>query len=214
MLRTLRAFAIGTTLALLLAQAITPALAQKRYDDGASDTEIRIGNTMPYSGPVSALGTIGRATEAYFRMINERGGINGRKITFITYDDGFAPPKTVEMARKLVESDKVLLLFNTLGTPTNAAIHKYMNDMKVPQLFVGSGASKWGNPKEFPWTMALLPDYATEGSIYAKHVQASVKDPKIAVLMQNDDLEGTFSRASSRVWAATPARSSGSRPTR
>jgi branched-chain amino acid transport system substrate-binding protein len=173
--------------ALGLALAVTPAIAQKKYDEGASDTEIRIGNTNPYSGPASAYGTMGKAAEAYFRMINAKGGINGRKITFITYDDGYAPPKTAEMTRKLVESDKVLLVFNTLGTPTNAAIHKYMNERKVPHLFLTSGASKWGNVKEFPWTMGFPPDHGTEGGIYAKHILAHVSDPKIAVLMQNDD---------------------------
>jgi branched-chain amino acid transport system substrate-binding protein len=179
---------IGVTATLVLAHAIAPALAQKKYDEGASDTEIRIGNTSPYSGPASAYGTIGKTTDAYFKMINEKGGINGRKITFITYDDGYSPPKTAEMARKLVESDKVLLIFNSLGTPTNVAIHKYMNENGVPQLFVVSGASKWGSPKEYPWTMGFQPNYLTEGAIYAKHIMANVQDAKIAVLMQNDDL--------------------------
>jgi branched-chain amino acid transport system substrate-binding protein len=173
--------------AVSLALASTPVVAQKKYDQGASDTEIRIGNTNPYSGPASAYGTMGKATEAYFRMINEKGGINGRKITFISYDDGYAPPKTAEMTRKLVESDKVLFVFNTLGTPTNAAIHKYLNDRQVPQLFVTSGASKWGNPKAFPWTIGFPPDHHSEGAIYARHILADVSDPKIAVLMQNDD---------------------------
>src|SRR5262249_42573749 len=141
----------------------------------------------PYSGNASAYGLIGRTHEAFFRMINETGGINGRKINFITYDDGYTPPRTVEMARKLVEEDKVLLLFHTLGTPSNTAIHKYMNQKQVPQLFVATGASKWGNPKDFPWTMGWQPDYVTEAIIYAKHILKNVKDPKIAVLMQNDD---------------------------
>src|SRR5262249_13552780 len=132
----------------IVALSIAPALAQKKYDEGASDTEIKIGHTNPYSGNASSYGVIGKTHEAFFRMINENGGINGRKITFITYDDGYSPPKTVEMARKLVEEDKVLFLFNTLGTPPNTAIHKYMNQKKVPQLFVATGASKWGNPKE------------------------------------------------------------------
>jgi len=161
--------------------------AQKKYDDGASDTEIRIGNTNPYSGPASAYGQIGKAIEAYFKMINDKGGINGRKINFITYDDGYAPPKTVEMVRKLVEEDKVLFVYQTLGTPPNTAIHKYLNGKKVPQLFVATGASVWGKPTEFPWTMGWQPDYQTEGVIYAKHILANVKDAKIAVLMQNDD---------------------------
>jgi len=173
--------------ALALALAAGPASAQKKYDEGASDTEIRIGNTNPYSGPASAYGQIGKAIEAYFKMVNDGGGINGRKVTFISYDDGYAPPKTVEMVRKLVEEDKVLFVFQTLGTPSNTAIHKYLNGKKVPQLFVATGASVWGKPKEFPWTMGWQPDYQTEGALYAKHILANVKDAKIAVLMQNDD---------------------------
>ncbi len=173
--------------ALALALAAGPASAQKKYDEGASDTEIRIGNTNPYSGPASAYGQIGKAIEAYFKMVNDKGGINGRKVNFITYDDGYAPPKTVEMVRKLVEEDKVLFVYQTLGTPSNTAIHKYLNAKKVPQLFVATGASVWGKPKEFPWTMGWQPDYQTEGAIYAKHILANVKDAKIAVLMQNDD---------------------------
>ncbi len=165
----------------------SPAFAQKKYDEGATDTEIKIGQTMPYSGNLSAYGTIGRTEAAIFQMINEKGGINGRKITFISYDDGYSPPKAVEMTRKLVEEDKVLLTFHQLGTPTNSAIHKYMNTKKVPHLFLATGASKWGNPKDFPWTMGWQPDYATEGAIYAKHILATVKDAKIGVLMQNDD---------------------------
>jgi branched-chain amino acid transport system substrate-binding protein len=163
------------------------ASAQKKYDEGATDTEIKIGNTNPYSGNASAYGVIGKTIEAYFKMVNDKGGINGRKINFITYDDGYSPPKTVEMVRKLVEEDKVLLLFQTLGTPPNTAIHKYTNAKKVPQLFVATGASKWGQPKDFPWTMGWQPDYVSEGAIYAKHILANVKDPKIGVLMQNDD---------------------------
>jgi branched-chain amino acid transport system substrate-binding protein len=173
--------------ALALALAASPASAQKKYDEGATDTEIKIGNTNPYSGNASAYGTIGKTIEAYFKMVNDQGGINGRKINFITYDDGYAPPKTVEMVRKLVEEDKVLFVFQTLGTPPNTAIHKYMNQKQVPQLFVATGASKWGNPKEFPWTMGFQPDYVTEGIIYAKHILANVKNAKIGVLMQNDD---------------------------
>jgi ABC-type branched-subunit amino acid transport system substrate-binding protein len=173
--------------ALALALTANTASAQKKYDEGASDTEIRIGNTNPYSGPASAYGQIGKTIEAFFKKVNDEGGINGRKVTFISYDDGYAPPKTIEMVRKLVEEDKVLLVFQTLGTPSNTAIHKYMNAKKVPQLFVATGASVWGKPKEFPWTMGWQPDYVTEGVIYAKHILANVKDPKIAVLMQNDD---------------------------
>jgi branched-chain amino acid transport system substrate-binding protein len=165
----------------------TPAMAQKNYDEGASDTEIKIGNTNPYSGNASAYGTIAKTIDAYFKMVNDQGGINGRKINFISYDDGYSPPKTVEMVRKLVEEDKVLFVFQTLGTPSNTAIQKYLNQKKVPQLFVATGASKWGHYKENPWTMGFQPDYVTESIIYAKHILANVKDPKIAVLMQNDD---------------------------
>ena len=164
-----------------------PAFAKGKYDDGASDTEIKVGHSNPYSGPASAYGAIGKAIGAYFDKVNAEGGINGRKINFITEDDGYSPPKTVEVIRRLVEQEKVLLCFNTLGTPPNSAIHKYMNAKKVPQLFVATGASKWGNPKEFPWTMGWQPDYNTEGQIYAKHILTTIKDPKIAVIYQNDD---------------------------
>jgi branched-chain amino acid transport system substrate-binding protein len=163
------------------------AFAQKKYSEGASDTEIKIGNTNPYSGPASAYGVIGKTIAAYWKSVNEAGGINGRKVNFITLDDGYNPAKTVECIRQLVEQDKVLCTFNTLGTPCNTAIHKYMNQKKVPMLFVATGASKWGNPKEFPWTMGFQPDYHTEAVIYAKHILANVKDAKIGVLMQNDD---------------------------
>jgi branched-chain amino acid transport system substrate-binding protein len=170
-----------------LAALAGPAAAQKKYDAGASDKEIVIGNTAPYSGNASVYGVIAKTHEAFFKKINDDGGINGRKVRFITYDDGYSPPKTVEMARKLVEEDKVLMVFQTLGTPPNSAIHKYMNQKKVPHMFVATGASKWGNPKEFPWTIGFQPDYATEAAIYARHILANVKDPKIGVLMQNDD---------------------------
>jgi ABC-type branched-subunit amino acid transport system substrate-binding protein len=163
------------------------AFAQKKYDDGATDKEIKIGHTNPYSGPASSYGVIGKCEEAYWKAVNERGGINGRMIKFISLDDGYSPPKTVEMVRQLVEQDKVLCTFNTLGTPTNTAIHKYMNQKKVPMLFVATGASKWGKPKDFPWTMGYQIDYHTEAVIYAKHMLANVKDAKVAVLMQNDD---------------------------
>lgn len=182
-----RTFLGASAFALSLSLAAAPTLAQKKYDEGASDTEIKIGNTMPYSGNASAYGNIGRTIEAVFKMVNDNGGINGRKITFITYDDGYAPPKTVEMVRKLVEEDKVLVLFNTLGTPGNTAIHRYMNQRKVPHMFLATGASKWGQPKDFPWTMGWQPDYVTEGAIYAKHILETVPDAKIGVLMQNDD---------------------------
>ncbi len=165
----------------------TAALAQKAYDNGASDTEIRIGNIMPYSGPASAYAAIGKAEEAYFNKINAEGGINGRKIKFISYDDAYSPPKTVEQARKLVESDNVLLIFGSLGTSTNGAIRKYMNESKVPQLFVASGASKWNDPKQYPWTMGWQPSYASEAKIYAKYIMKEKPDAKIGVLYQNDD---------------------------
>jgi branched-chain amino acid transport system substrate-binding protein len=181
-----RSFLSGVSSAAVLSAA-PRAFAQKKYDDGATDKEIKIGHTNPYSGPASAYGVEGHLYQAFFKALNEAGGINGRKITFITYDDGYSPPKTVEMVRKLVEEDKVLLCFNTLGTPCNTAIHKYMNTRKVPQLYVATGASKWGDPKNFPWTMGFQPDYHTEGVIYAKHILANVKDPKIGVLMQNDN---------------------------
>src|SRR5437763_3167493 len=141
----------------------TPAVAQKKYDAGASDTEIRIGNIMPYSGPASAYGTIGKALAAYFTKVNAEGGVNGRKIDFVTLDDGYSPPKTVEMVRRLVEQDQVAFVFQTLGTPTNSAIHKYLNEQKVPHLFVATGATKWGDPRNFPWTMGSQPTYQTEG---------------------------------------------------
>ncbi len=164
-----------------------PAAAQKKYDPGASDREIKIGNTNPYSGPASAYGTIGKSIAAYFKMVNEQGGINGRKVNFISYDDGYSPPRTVEMARKLVEQDEVLFVFQTLGTPSNTAIHKYMNMKKVPQMFVATGASKWGDPKNFPWTMGWQPNYQSEAKAYAQHILKTKPNAKIAVLYQNDD---------------------------
>ena len=170
-----------------IALGAMPAFAQKKYDTGASDTEIKIGHTNPYSGPASAYGVIGKTETAFFNMINEQGGINGRKINFISYDDGYSPPKTVEQVRKLVESDGVLLLFNTLGTPTNTAIHKYCNAKKVPQLFVATGATKWGDPKHFPWTMGWQPNYQSEGHIYATYLKEHQPNGKIGILYQNDD---------------------------
>ncbi len=163
------------------------ALAQKKYDTGATDTEVKIGNIMPYSGPASAYGVIGKTEEAYFRKVNAEGGINGRKINFITYDDGYSPPKAVEQTRKLVESDEVLVVFNPLGTPSNSAIQKYLNGKKVPQLFVATGATKWNDPKNFPWTMGWQPSYQSEAHIYAKYLLKEKPDGKIAVLYQNDD---------------------------
>ncbi|MGH8517933.1 MAG: ABC transporter substrate-binding protein [Panacagrimonas sp.] len=164
-----------------------PAAAQKKYDPGASDREIKIGNTNPYSGPASAYGTIGKSIAAYFKMVNEQGGINGRKVNFISYDDGYSPPRTVEMARKLVEQDEVLFVFQTLGTPSNTAIHKYMNMKKVPQMFVATGATKWDDPKNHPWTMGWQPNYQSEAKAYAQHILKTKPNAKIAVLYQNDD---------------------------
>jgi branched-chain amino acid transport system substrate-binding protein len=178
---------VPAALIIAAALAASPVLAQKKYDPGASDTEIKIGNLMPYSGPASAYGTIGKVEAAYFRKINEEGGVNGRKINYVSYDDGYSPPKAVEMARKLVEQDEVLLIFNSLGTPSNSAIQKYMNAKKVPQLFVATGASKWNDPKNFPWTMGWQPNYQTEGYIYAQHILKNTPNAKIGVLYQNDD---------------------------
>src|SRR5271166_2511293 len=180
----------GLTAALALGLAAVtagPAAAQKKYDTGATDTEIKIGNINPYSGPASAYGTIGKTIAAYFAKVNAEGGVNGRKINFISYDDGYSPPKTVEQARKLVESDEVLLVFNSLGTPPNSAIHKYMNSKKVPQLFVATGATKWNDPKDFPWTMGWQPSYQREGRIYADYLLQEKPNAKIGVLYQNDD---------------------------
>ncbi|GLR97897.1 MULTISPECIES: ABC transporter substrate-binding protein [Bradyrhizobium] len=171
----------------LIAASTSTASAQKKYDTGATDTEIKIGNIMPYSGPASAYGIIGRTEAAYFKKINDEGGINGRKINFISYDDAYSPPKTVEQARKLVESDEVLLVFNSLGTPPNTAIQKYMNSKKVPQLFVATGATKWNDPQNFPWTMGWQPNYQSETQIYAKYILKELPNAKIGVLYQNDD---------------------------
>jgi len=175
------------TLAFGLAVAASPAVAQKKYDPGASDTEIKIGNINPYSGPASAYGTIGKTIGAYFNKINAEGGINGRKINYITYDDGYSPPKAVEQARKLVESDEVFLIFQSLGTPSNSAIQRYMNQKKVPQLFVATGATKWGDPKNFPWTMGWQPNYQSEGRVLAKYLLEKHPNGKIGILYQNDD---------------------------
>ena len=154
---------------------------------GVTATEIKVGNTNPYSGPASAYGTIGKAIGAYFKKVNDEGGINGRKVNYITYDDGYAPPKTVEMVRKLVEQDQVALLFQTLGTPPNSAIHRYMNQQKVPHLFVATGATKWNDPKNFPWTMGYQPNYQTEGRVFAAHMLKNQPDGKVGILYQNDD---------------------------
>src|SRR5712672_634710 len=163
------------------------ALAQKKYDTGATDTEIKIGNIMPYSGPASAYGVIGKTEEAYFKKINAEGGIKGRKINFISYDDAYSPPKAVEQVRKLVESDEALLVFISLGTPSHRAIQKYLNSKKVPQLFVATGATKWNDPKNFPWTMGWQPSYQSEARIYAKFLLKEKPDAKIAIMFQNDD---------------------------
>jgi ABC-type branched-subunit amino acid transport system substrate-binding protein len=180
--RKIVALALVVTLGPALVAA--PVAAQT---PGVTATEIKVGNTNPYSGPASAYGTIGKALGAYFKKVNDEGGINGRKIDYLTLDDAYSPPKTVEMARRLVEQDEVALLFQTLGTPTNSAIHKYMNQQKVPHIFVATGATKWNDPKNFPWTMGWQPNYQTEGHIYAQYVMKNVKDPKIGILYQNDD---------------------------
>ena len=181
-------FALRSASASLLSLALMGlASAQKKYDPGATDSEIKIGNTMPYSGPASAYGTIGKAEAAYFKKINDEGGINGRKINFISLDDGYSPPKTVEMVRRLVEQDEVLLVFGPLGTPSNTAIQKYMNAKKVPQLFVATGATKWNDPKGNPWTMGWQPNYQTDTTVYAKHILKTRPNAKIGVLYQNDD---------------------------
>jgi branched-chain amino acid transport system substrate-binding protein len=181
---SLISMAAATALTLLATQG---ALAQKKYDTGATDTEIKIGNVEAYSGPASAYGVIGKTEDAYFKMINDAGGVNGRKINFISYDDGYSPPKTVEQVRKLIESDEVLLVFNALGTPTQTAVQKYQNTKKVPQLFLATGASKWNDPKDFPWTMGFQPSYRVEARIFAKYILKTKPGAKVAVFYQNDD---------------------------
>jgi len=179
--------ALLTAVAAFTLLATQGAFAQKKYDTGAGDTEIKIGNVEAYSGPASAYGIIGKTEEAYFKMINDNGGINGRKINFISYDDGYSPPKTVEQIRKLIESDEVFLVFNALGTPTQTAVQKYQNTKKVPQLFLATGASKWNDPKDFPWTMGFQPSYRVEARIFAKYILKEKPNGKIAVFYQNDD---------------------------
>lgn len=180
---------IVATVAAIAAAGGGAAFAQaKKYDAGANDREIKIGHIGPYSGPASAYGAIGKAIGAYFEKVNAEGGINGRKIKYLTQDDGYNPAKTVEMTRKLVEEEEVLLVFNPLGTPPNSAIHKYMNQKKVPQLFVATGASKWGDPRNFPWTMGWQPNYQSETQIYAKYILKNMPNAKIAVLYQNDEI--------------------------
>ena len=176
------------TIAVLSAAALMPAVqAQKKYGPGASDTEIKIGQTMPYSGPASAYGSQGKTTLAYFKMLNAKGGINGRKINLLSLDDGYSPSKTIEQTRRMVEQDEVLAIMNALGTPTNSATHKYLNQLKVPQLLIASGASKWNDPKNFPWTTPFFPPYVEEGIIYGKHIVQNFPNAKIAVISQNDD---------------------------
>src|ERR1700748_342795 len=181
-------FHLATGTALAIALAASPALAQKKYDTGATDTEIKIGQTNPFSGPASAYATIGKAQAAYIKMINDQGGVNGRKINLIQYDDSYSPPKVVEQVRKLVESDEVLLTFQIIGTPVNAAVQKYLNVKKVPQLFAATGASKFTDPKNFPWTMGFNPNYFVEGRIYGQYILKNYPNAKVGVLYQNDDL--------------------------
>ncbi|QIG95589.1 ABC transporter substrate-binding protein [Bradyrhizobium sp. 6(2017)] len=182
------------------------AWAQKKYDTGASDTEIKIGNIVPYSGPASAYGVVGKAMAAVFKKVNDDGGVNGRKINFVSYDDAYSPPKAVEQARKLVESDEVLFLFGTLGTASNTAIQKYLNAKKVPQLFVATGATKWNDPKSFPWTMGWLPSYQSESRIYAKYLLKEKPAAKVAVLYQNDDMGKDYLKGLEDGFASDPAR--------
>jgi branched-chain amino acid transport system substrate-binding protein len=181
-------FHLATGTALAIALSASPALAQKKYDTGATDTEIKIGQTNPFSGPASAYATIGKTQAAYIKMINDQGGVNGRKITLIQYDDAYSPPKAVEQVRKLVESDEVLLTFQLLGTPSNAAVQKYLNSKKVPQLFAATGASRFTDPKNFPWTMGFNPNYFVEGRIYGQYIIKNHPQAKIGILYQNDDL--------------------------
>ncbi|HJM49669.1 MAG TPA: ABC transporter substrate-binding protein [Alphaproteobacteria bacterium] len=180
-------YAVSAAAAAGVVLAAGAANADKKYGPGVSDTEIKIGNTNPYSGPASSYGTIGKVIKAYFDKVNAEGGVNGRKIKFITLDDGYSPPKTKEQFRKLVEREKVLFIFQSLGTPTNSAVHKYMNKKKVPQLFVATGATKWGQPKKFPWTMGWQPNYQTEGAVTANYLKINKPDAKVAILFQNDD---------------------------
>ncbi|HYW64006.1 MAG TPA: ABC transporter substrate-binding protein [Bradyrhizobium sp.] len=181
-------FRLTAALVALGAIVATPAFAQKKYDTGATDTEIKVGQTIPLSGPASAYGSIGKVQAAYIRMINEQGGINGRKVNLIQYDDAYSPPKTVEQVRKLVESDEVLTTFQIIGTPPNAAVQKYLNDKKVPQLLASTGATRFTDPKNFPWTIAYNPNYQSEAHIYARFILENYPNAKIAILYQNDDL--------------------------
>ena len=184
----MKRFSLALVVAMSCGLLARPADAQKHYDAGASDTEIKIGQTVPFSGPVSAYATIGKTQAAYIRMINDQGGVNGRKINLIQYDDAYSPPKAVEQVRRLVESDEVLLTFQITGTPSNAAVQKYLNLKKVPQLFAATGVAKFSDPKNFPWTMGFNPSYLTEGRIYAQYILKEHPNAKIGVLYQNDDL--------------------------
>ena len=181
-------FHLATATAVAIALSASPASAQKKYDTGATDTEIKVGQTNPFSGPASAYATIGKTQAAYIKMINDQGGVNGRKINLIQYDDAYSPPKAVEQVRKLVESDEVLLTFQILGTPSNAAVQKYLNAKKVPQLFAATGASKFTDPKNFPWTMGFNPNYFVEGRIYGQYIIKNYPNAKVGILYQNDDL--------------------------
>src|ERR1700710_1534885 len=181
-------FHLVTATTVAIALSASSAYAQKKYDPGATDTEIKVGQTVPFSGPASAYATIGKAQAAYFKMINEQGGVNGRKINLIQYDDAYSPPKAVEQVRKLVESDEVLLTFQIVGTPSNAAVQKYLNGKKVPQLFAATGASKFTDPKNFPWTMGFNPNYFVEGRIYGQYIIKNHPNAKVGILYQNDDL--------------------------
>src|ERR1700675_163830 len=185
---------LGALAVLALACAATPAAAQKQYGPGASDTEIKIGTTTPYSGPASAYSAGAISTTAYFAMINDQGGVNGRKINYISLDDAYSPPKTVEQIRRLIESDEVLFLVNPVGTATNMAVVKYINLKKVPHLFIGTGATVFNDPEHYPWTMSWTPHYASEGEIYAKYILSVKPDAKIAILSQNDDLGRDYLR--------------------
>src|ERR1700754_4010049 len=181
-------FHLATGAALTLALTMPPLHAQKTYDPGATDTEVKIGQTLPFSGPASAYASIGKTQAAYFNMVNDQGGVNGRKIKLIQYDDAYSPPKAVEQVRKLVEDDEVLLTFQIIGTPSNAAVQKYLNAKKVPQLFAATGATKFTDPKNFPWTMGYNPNYFTEGRIYGQYILKEHPNAKVGVLYQNDDL--------------------------
>src|SRR3974390_2033196 len=183
-LGSLRAAALAIT---VVALSTGVASAQKKNDVGVTDTEIKIGNIAPYSGPASAYATIAKTEAAYFKMVNDAGGINGRKVNFISYDDGYSPPKTVEQVRKLVESDEVFAVYQVVGTPGNSAIQKYLNQKKVPQIFIGSGATKWADPKEYPWSMGWQPNYQSEARIYSRYIQQNYPGKTVGILFQNDD---------------------------